>query len=66
MLSFSAGRYVAGSFASQSARDAWNGAEARVAVTLAPAPHGFGRAGISDGTPVARLVIPSIDLDEIG
>lgn len=65
MLSFSAGRYVTGELRSSHARDAWNSAEARVAVALARAPHRSSLADIADGTPIARLVIPSIDLDEI-
>jgi LPXTG-site transpeptidase (sortase) family protein len=67
MLSFSAGRYVEGGLAAQRARDSWNSAEARVAVALARSANRSrpGRNWVDDGAPVARLVIPSIDLDEI-
>ena len=69
MLSFSAGRYAAGLLAAQRARDAWDSARAKVAVALVQSANhsrsGAGRNWIDDGAPVARLVIPSIDLDEI-
>jgi sortase A len=66
MLSFSAGRYVAGAITAQHARRAWDSAEARVAVALARSPQRQRTSrGIGDGAPVARLIIPSIDLDEI-
>ena len=66
MLSFSAGRYVAGAITAQHARRAWDSAEARVAVALARSPQRQRTAPpIDDGAPVARLIIPSIDLDEI-
>ena len=65
MLSYSAGSFVDGELRSQSARDAWNSAAAPAAVAMARAPHQSGGAAIEDGTPIARLVIPSIDLDEI-
>lgn len=67
MLSFSGGRYVAGALGAQRARDAWNSAEAKVTVALVRSANRSraGRNWIDDGAPVARLVIPSIDLDEI-
>ena len=67
MLSFSAGRYVEGALAAGRARDSWNSARAKVAVALvrSPSRNRPGRNWIDDGAPVARLVIPSIDLDEI-
>ncbi len=65
MLSYSAGRYVVGALDAQHARDAWNSADGRVAAVLARAPHRSGGDPIGEGMPVARLVIPSIDLDEI-
>jgi sortase A len=67
MLSYSAGRYVEGLRGAQRARDSWNSAEGKVAVALVEsANHGRpGRNWVDDGAPVARLVIPSIDLDEI-
>jgi sortase A len=64
MLSFSAGRYVAGAIDASHARDAWNAAEAKVTVALASHAEQANET-IDDGAPVARLVIPSIDLDEI-
>jgi len=67
MLSFSAGRYVVGALDAQHARDAWNSAEAKVTVALSRSENRSraGKAAIEDGAPIARLVIPSIDLDEI-
>lgn len=65
MLSFSAGRYIEGALASQHARDAWSSADGQVAATLARTRHRPSVSGIEDGAPIARLVIPSIDLDEI-
>ena len=66
MLSFSAGRYVAGAITAQHARRAWESAEARVAVALARSPRRqHASRAVDDGAPVARLIIPSIDLDEI-
>jgi sortase A len=67
MLSFSAGRYAEGGLAAQRARDSWNTAQAKVAVALVRSANRSrpGRNWIDDGAPVARLVIPSIDLDEI-
>jgi sortase A len=67
MLSFSAGRYVAGAFDAQRARETWNSAEAKVTVALSRSANRQRavKTVIDDGAPVARLVIPSIDLDEI-
>jgi len=66
MLSYSAGRYVEGWRDAQRARDSWN-SQGKVAVALVrSANHNRpGRNWIDDGAPVARLVIPSIDMDEI-
>jgi sortase A len=49
------------------ARRAWNDASAREAVALvqAVALHGKPMERITSGAPVARMVIPAIDLDEI-
>ncbi len=65
MLSFSAGRYATGALDAQHARDLWNSSEVPATVALSQVPHRGGRTAIADGTPVVRLVIPSIDLDEI-
>lgn len=67
MLSFSAGRYVTGALGAERARQSWDTAESKVAVALARSAqrHRDDRNPIDNGTPVARLVIPSIGLDEI-
>jgi len=66
MLSFSAGRYVAGAITAQHARRIWDSAAAKVSVALARATQRqLVNRTIDDGAPVARLIIPSIDLDEI-
>ncbi len=68
MLSFSAGRYVTGALDAQHARDlwnSWNSSEVPATVALSQVPHRGGPTAIADGTPVVRLAIPSIDLDEI-
>src|SRR5690348_15444152 len=63
MVSFSAARYVVGLVAAQHARDAWDGA--RSVSGVRPASGDERRGVLADGSPVARLVIPGIDLDEI-
>jgi sortase A len=65
MLSFSAGRYVTGALDAQHARDIWNSSDVPATVALAQPRHRDGHVAIDDGAPVARLVIPSIGLDEI-
>lgn len=66
MLSFSAGRYVTGAITAQQARRAWDSAGANVAVVLAGTAEGrHENPAFDDGAPVARLIIPSIALDEI-
>lgn len=66
MLSFSAGRYVTGEITAQQARRTWDGAGAKVAVVQAgSAQRRHENPAIDDGAPVARLIIPSIALDEI-
>jgi sortase A len=47
----------------ENARDAWNSAQSKATAALAPRRTVV--AQIEDGAPVARLTIPSIDLDEI-
>jgi LPXTG-site transpeptidase (sortase) family protein len=67
LLSFVAGRYAVGIVRADHARGAWDAAQAHnavvrarsVALSRAPQP------APAEGTPVGRLVIPRIDLDEI-
>ncbi len=67
LLSFAGGRYALGMIRADQAREAWDGAAAREAVVLARsvALHHGHREPVVDGAPVARLIIPSIDLDDI-
>jgi LPXTG-site transpeptidase (sortase) family protein len=67
LLSFAVGQYAIGVIRADQARQAWDRAEAKAAVALARsvALHHGKRQPIVDGAPVARLVIPHIDLDEI-
>ena len=67
LLSFAAGRYGVGMAKADQARQAWDEAEGRAAVALARSTalhHGMRETPV-DGAPVARLVIPRLDLDEI-
>jgi LPXTG-site transpeptidase (sortase) family protein len=67
LLSFAAGRYVVGFTRADRARSAWEAAQAKNAVARARAVA-LNRSPVpapADGTPVGRLVIPRIDLDEI-
>ena len=67
LLSFAGGRYVVGFVRADRARGEWEGAQARnaverartVALSRAPQP------APADGTPIGRLLIPRLDLDEI-
>lgn len=67
LLSFAGGRYAMGTWRADQARAAWDDSEAKAAVALARsvAFHHGPRTAIVDGAPIARLVIPRIDLDEI-
>jgi len=67
LLSFSAGRYGVGAWRADQARQSWDAAEARQAVALARsvALHRGQPQPLVAGAPVARLVIPRLDLDEI-
>ena len=67
LLSFSVGRYGIGAWRADQARQAWDAAEARQAVALARsvALHRGQPQPLVAGAPVARLVIPRLDLDEI-
>jgi len=67
LLSFAVGRYGVGVARADQAREAWDAAEGKAAVALARSAalhHGM-RVTPVDGAPVARIVIPRIDLDEI-
>jgi sortase A len=58
--------YARGAFARSEARAAWERAEARRAVRDAHLIDvGGGEAVVRRGAPIARLVVPSINLDEI-
>lgn len=66
VLSLGFTRYAQGAIAADNARQAWDEHSAQAALAAA---HAFARAhqptAIVDGSPVARLVIPKLDLDEI-
>jgi sortase A len=67
LLSFAVGRYGVGVARADQAREAWDAAEGKAAVALARSAalhHGMRQTPV-DGAPVARIVIPKIDLDEI-
>src|SRR4051812_6920409 len=67
MLSFAGGRYAVGAYQADEARQAWDQAKAKEAVALARSValnHGK-RGQVVAGSPVARIVIPRIDLDAI-
>jgi len=67
LASFACGRYAIGMVQRDRARAAWDEAQARYTVVLAEAAYDHrGRMeSVAEGAPVARLIIPSIDLDEI-
>jgi LPXTG-site transpeptidase (sortase) family protein len=67
LLSFAAGRYGVGIAKADQARQTWDEAEGRAAVALARSAalhHGMRETPVA-GSPVARLMIPRLDLDEI-
>lgn len=67
LVSYAGARYAIGSYRADEARQAWDDAEARVAVLQArraAEKTGFPEH-LADGSPVAHLVIPKIGLDEI-
>jgi LPXTG-site transpeptidase (sortase) family protein len=67
LLSFVGGRYALGAFRADQARQSWDMAEARAAVAVARSvalQHGRPKSLLA-GAPVARIVIPRLDLDEI-
>lgn len=67
LASFACGRYAVGMVQADHARAMWDEAQARYTVVLAEADYDHrGRAeSVATGEPVARLIIPSIGLDEI-
>jgi sortase A len=67
-LAFAGGRYAIGSWEQQEARRAWDEAEARAVVALARRQVVTGvtnAVAVAPGTPMARLQIPRLGLDEI-
>lgn len=67
LVAFTAVRYISGDVRADRARRTWSEASARqsVAIARAVALRSNRPATLVDGAPVARLVIPRIDLDEI-
>jgi LPXTG-site transpeptidase (sortase) family protein len=67
LLSFAGARYAHGALRQDAARRAWEAAQARSAFTVANARLEAGVLGApwSIGSPIARVIIPVLDLDEI-
>lgn len=68
LVAFAIGNYSLGAFQQEEARREWNEAEAKAVVALARrsvTADGLRPAPVVDGTPVARLVIPRLQMDEI-
>jgi LPXTG-site transpeptidase (sortase) family protein len=67
LASFACGRYAVGMVRRDQARADWDEAQARYTVVRAEAAydHGGPIESVAEGSPVARLIIPSIDLNEI-
>lgn len=67
LLTFAGTRYADGAIRSQAARERWEAAQVRAAVEAAREGAFASAAGgaFAPGSPVARLRIPSIGLDEI-
>lgn len=67
LVAFTATRYISGDVRADRARRAWAEESARQSVAMARevALRTHRPVSLVDGTPVARLVIPKIDLDEI-
>jgi sortase A len=67
LLSFAGARYAQGALRQDAARRAWEAAEARSAVAVASASLDVTKLGgpWAIGSPVARLTIPVLGLDEI-
>ena len=65
-VAFAGGRYAVGSWEQQEARRAWDEAKARAVVALARRQAVMGITdAVAPGAPMARLLIPSLGLDEI-
>jgi sortase A len=67
LLSFAGARYAHGALRQDAARRAWEAAQAQSAFTVASATldaNGLGGPW-AIGSPIARLIIPVLDLDEI-
>jgi LPXTG-site transpeptidase (sortase) family protein len=65
-VAFAGGRYAIGSWEQQEARRAWEETQARTVVALARRQVVTGITNaVAPGTPVARLLIPRLGLDEI-
>ncbi len=65
LLVYAASAWASGALERDRARAAWDASLARRAVLAAHAAVAPGRASTAPGAPVARLVIPSISLDEV-
>jgi sortase A len=66
VLTLAATRYAQGAIAADGARQAWDERSAQVAVALARSTAAHrDRVSLVEGSPIAHLVIPKIDLDEI-
>jgi sortase A len=67
LLSFAGARYAHGALRQDAARRAWEAAEARSALTAATAHLDATPVGVpwAIGSPIARLTIPVLGLDEI-
>jgi len=68
LVAFAGGRYALGAWQGQSARRAWDEAEARAVVALARSSAGVdirNAVQILPGSAVARLIIPRLGIDEI-
>lgn len=67
LLSFAGARYAHGTLQQDAARRAWEAAQAQSAFTLATVTLDAGRVGVpwAIGSPIARLTIPVVGMDEI-
>lgn len=67
LLSFAGTRYAHGAFRQDAARRAWEAAQAQSAFTVASTTLDAGNLGApwAIGSPIARLMIPVLSLDEI-
>jgi LPXTG-site transpeptidase (sortase) family protein len=67
LLSFAGARYAHGALRQDAARRAWEAAQAQSAFTVASARLDAALVGApwSIGSPIARVIVPVLDLDEI-